>query len=249
MEDAILLRYGRQIMLPQIDIAGQEKLLASKALIIGLGGLGSPVAYYLAAAGVGHLMLADHDKVELSNLQRQLLHTTKNIGKQKTDSAIETLAAINPDITLEAIPYRLEGDTLDKAVSQADIIIDGCDNFTTRFAVNAACVKHKKPLVSGAVIRFEGQVSVFDSRNADSPCYRCLYPDEGEQRETCSETGVLAPAAGIIGSIQAVEAIKVLLGIGEPLVGRVLMMDAMTIELRELKLKKDPKCPVCGQPG
>lgn len=246
MEDAILLRYGRQIMLPQIDIAGQEKLLASKALIVGLGGLGSPAAYYLTAAGVGHLMLADHDQVELSNLQRQLLHTTKNIGKQKTDSAIEALSAINPDITLEAIPHKLAADTLDKAVSQADVVIDGCDNFPTRFAVNRACVKHKKPLVSGAVIRFEGQVSVFDARNNNSPCYRCLYPEEGELRETCSETGVLAPAAGIIGSIQATEAIKVLLDIGEPLIGRVLMMDALTMELRELKLKKDPKCPVCG---
>jgi adenylyltransferase/sulfurtransferase len=246
MEDAKLLRYGRQIMLPQIDIAGQEELLASKALIIGLGGLGSPVAYYLAAAGVGHLMLADHDKVELTNLQRQLLHKTKNIGKQKTDSAIEALSAINPEITLEAIPHKLEDDSLDKAVSQADVVIDGCDNFPTRFAVNRACVKHKKPLVSGAVIRFEGQVSVFDARNDNSPCYRCLYPEEGEHRETCSETGVLAPAAGIIGSIQATEAIKVLLGIGEPLLGRVLMMDALTMELRELKLKKDPKCPVCG---
>ena len=246
MEDAKLLRYGRQIMLPQIDIVGQEELLASKALIIGLGGLGSPVAYYLAAAGVGHLMLADHDKVELTNLQRQLLHKTKNIGKKKTDSAIEALSAINPEITLEAIPHKLEDDSLDKAVSQADVVIDGCDNFPTRFAVNRACVKHKKPLVSGAVIRFEGQVSVFDSRNDNSPCYRCLYPEEGEHRETCSETGVLAPAAGIIGSIQAAEAIKVLLGIGEPLLGRVLMMDALTMELRELKLKKDPKCPVCG---
>lgn len=246
MDDPQLLRYGRQIMLPQIDIAGQEQLLSSTVLVVGLGGLGSPVAYYLAAAGVGHLLLADYDKVELSNLQRQLLHTTSSVGKLKTDSAIETLTTINPEISLHAITAKLEGDILEEAVKRADVVVDGCDNFTTRFAVNAACVKHNTPLVSGAVIRFEGQVSVFDPRRNDSPCYHCLYPDEGEQRETCSETGVLAPVAGIIGSIQATEAIKVLLDIGEPLLARVLVMDALNMELRQIKLKKDPACPVCS---
>lgn len=247
MEDPQLLRYGRQIMLPQIDFAGQEKLLASTALVVGLGGLGSPVAYYLAAAGVGRLLLADFDKVELSNLQRQLLHTTQNIGKSKTESAIETLSAINPETRLEAINKKLEGKILEEAVKRADIVVDGCDNFATRFAVNAACIKHKTPLVSGAVIRFEGQVSVFDSRMENSPCYHCLYPDEDERRETCSETGVLAPAAGIIGSIQATEAIKVLLEIGDTLLGRVLVIDALHMEMRLLKLNKDPDCPVCSR--
>lgn len=247
MEDAQLLRYGRQIMLPQIDIAGQERLLSSTVLVIGLGGLGSPVALYLAAAGIGHLVLADHDKVELSNLQRQLLHGTADLGKYKTDSAVDTLSGINPEITLQPITQKLEDNMLDEAISKADVVVDGCDNFSTRFAVNRACVKHRKPLVSGAVIRFEGQVSVFDSRNTASPCYHCLYPEQGEHRETCSETGVLAPAAGIIGSIQAAETIKVLLGIGEPLVGRVLVMDALTMELRQIRLKKDSACPVCSK--
>lgn len=245
MNDEQLLRYSRQIMLPQIDIAGQEKLLASRALIIGMGGLGSPVAMYLASAGVGQLVIVDDDKVELSNLQRQIAHGVTDIGSAKVASAKQTLINLNPDINVTCIDKRLSDDELAKEIQLADVVIDGTDNFTTRFAINAACVKHQTPLVSGAAIRMEGQVSVFN-KTQDSPCYRCLYKDEGELDATCSENGVLSPVVGIIGSIQATEAIKVLLNIGECLDGKLLMLDALHMELRTLKLKKDPKCPVCN---
>lgn len=245
MDDAQLLRYSRQIMLPQIDVAGQEKLRHATVLIVGLGGLGSPASLYLAAAGVGHLLLADDDSVDLSNLQRQILHTQHNIGQAKTQSAIAALKAINPDTKLTAIDSRLQGGVLETAVKQAEVIVDATDNFATRFALNQACLKFRKPLVSGAVIRMEGQITVYDCRQADSPCYRCLYPDMAEVAETCSENGVLAPVVGIIGSIQATETIKLLLQLGNTLVGRLLLLDAMTMEWRSIALPRDPACPTC----
>ncbi len=245
MNDEQLLRYSRQIMLPQIDVEGQEKLLASRVLIIGMGGLGSPVAMYLASAGIGHLVLVDDDKVELSNLQRQIAHGMSDIDSTKVESAKQTLLDLNPEITVTTFDYRLDDEQLSDEIKQADIVIDGTDNFSTRFAINAACVKNQTPLVSGAAIRMEGQVSVFN-KTAESPCYRCLYNDEGELDTSCSTNGVLSPVVGIIGSIQATEAIKVLLEIGDSLDGKLLMLDALHMELRTLKLKKDPQCPVCN---
>ncbi len=245
MNDEQLLRYSRQIMLPQVDVTGQEKLLASRVLIIGLGGLGSPVAMYLAAAGVGHLVLADDDVVELSNLQRQIAHNTNDIGLKKVESAKQTIQNLNADITVTCYDKRLNEKELSDEVTAADIVIDGTDNFTTRFALNESCVKNKTPLISGAAIRLEGQVSVFN-KTPSSPCYRCLYKDEGELDASCSNNGVLAPVVGIIGSIQANEAIKVLLDMGETLDGKLLIFDALHMEWRTLKLKKDPVCPVCG---
>ena len=245
MNDEQLLRYSRQIMLPQIDVAGQEKLLASRVLIIGMGGLGSPVAMYLASAGIGHLVLVDDDKVELSNLQRQIAHGMSDLNLTKVESAKQTLLNLNPDITITTCDYRLDDKKLNAEIKLADIVIDGTDNFTTRFAINTACVKNQTPLVSGAAIRMEGQVSVFNKTPA-SPCYRCLYKDEGELDTSCSTNGVLSPLVGIIGSIQATEAIKVLLDIGDCLDGKLLMLDALHMELRTLKLKKDPQCPTCN---
>ncbi len=248
MNDQQLLRYSRQIMLPQLDVAGQEQLLASRALIIGMGGLGSPLAMYLAAAGVGHLVIVDDDEVDLSNLQRQIIHHTADIGRAKVDSAQEQIAAINPDITVTALASRLNETELAEQVAQADVVIDGTDNFASRFALNKLCVQQQTPLVSGAAIRMEGQVSVFNL-SAESPCYHCLYKDEGELDTSCSANGVLAPVVGIIGSIQANEAIKVLAGMGETLDGRLLVLDALYMEWRSLKLKKDPHCPVCSAAG
>jgi adenylyltransferase/sulfurtransferase len=245
MNDEQLLRYSRQIMLPQLDIAGQQKLLDSTALIMGMGGLGSPVALYLAAAGVGHLILVDFDKVELSNLQRQVLHSSNDIGKTKVDSARDSLADLNPEVKITAVNQKLGKQGLIEYAQQSNIVIDGTDNFSTRFMINEACVTTQTPLVSGAAIRLEGQLSVF-MNNGQGPCYRCLYRDEGEEELRCSENGVLAPLVGVIGSLQAVEAIKVLTGIGETLAGRLLVMDALHMEMRTLKLKKDPACPVCG---
>jgi len=246
MNDFQLLRYSRQIMLPQVDIAGQEKLLASRALIVGAGGLGSPAAMYLAAAGVGHIAIADHDVVELSNLQRQLLHRDSDIGRSKADSARDTLHAINPDITVSPIKAQLDGAQLIAEVSKADVVMDCSDNFDTRFAVNAACVRQQVPLVSGAAIRLQGQVAVFDAGMADSPCYHCLYRDGDEAEQTCAENGVLAPLVGIIGSLQALEALKVLLDLGHSLAGRLIVFDGLAHEWRTLKLQRDPSCPTCG---
>jgi len=244
MNDEQLLRYSRQIMLPKIDIDGQEKLLASRVLIIGMGGLGSPVAMYLAAAGIGHLVLVDDDVVELSNLQRQIAHSTADIGLSKVKSAKQTIQALNPEITVTCYEKRLNEKELADEVFAADVVIDATDNFSSRFALNAQCVKNTTPLISGAAIRMEGQVSVFN-KTPNSPCYRCLYKDEGELDASCSNNGVLSPVVGIIGSIQATEAIKVLLDIGECLDGKLLMFDALQMEWRTLKLKKDPACPVC----
>lgn len=246
MNDQQLLRYSRQIMLPAIGIEGQERLLDSRVLIFGLGGLGSPVAMYLAAAGVGELALVDFDRVEVTNLQRQIIHSTSSIGQLKVDSARQALRALNPDCRIETVSCKLEGEELAREVEKADLVTDGTDNFTTRFAVNAACVAQRTPLVSGAAIRTEGQVSVFPGQ-ADSPCYRCLYGSTGELDQSCSQNGVLSPLVGIIGSIQALEAIKVLTGAGNPLIGRLLVLDAMEMQWRTLKLKKDPACRTCGQ--
>jgi adenylyltransferase/sulfurtransferase len=245
MDDAQLLRYSRQIMLPQFDVAGQQKLLDATVLIIGLGGLGSPAAMYLAAAGVGHLVLVDFDTVELSNLQRQIIHHTDDIGRPKVESARDALQQLNPDVKLTLVDRKLEGMELQQHITAADVVLDGSDNFATRFAVNDACVAAGVPLVSGAAIRLEGQVAVF-LNNGDGPCYRCLYREEGELDNRCSENGVLAPLVGIIGAIQATEAIKILAGMGETLHGRLLLLDALHMEWRTLTLKKDPGCSGCG---
>lgn len=246
MNDEQLLRYSRQIMLPAVDIAGQQKLLDSHVLIVGLGGLGSPVAMYLAAAGVGQLTICDDDKVDLSNLQRQIVHTTANIGQTKTASATATLKALNPDVKIEGIAHRMSRNELIAQARSCDLVVDASDNFATRFLLNEICVQTRKPLVSGAAIRMEGQISVFRNDEADSPCYRCLYKDEAELRETCSESGILAPVVGVIGTIQAVETLKVLLNVGKSLKGKVLIWDASTMEWRTINLKKDPNCPVCS---
>lgn len=245
MNDEQLLRYSRQIMLPQVDVAGQEKLLDSRMLIIGAGGLGSPAAMYLATAGIGHLVIVDHDSVELSNLQRQLLHRDRDIGRNKAESARDTLTAVNPEITVTAIPARLTGEQLDAEAKAADVVLDCSDNFATRFEINRACVQQRTPLVSGAAVRFEGQLSVFDSRDRDSPCYRCLYEEGIEEDETCTENGVLSPVVGIIGAMQALEALKLVLSTGNGLSGRLLLFDGLAHDWRTLNLARDPACPVC----
>jgi adenylyltransferase/sulfurtransferase len=246
LSDEELLRYSRQILLQQVDIDGQMRLKQSRALIIGVGGLGSPVALYLAAAGVGELHLADFDTVDLTNLQRQIIHDTQSVGQGKVDSAMARLTAINPDVKL--VPHRvaLDEDSLVAAVDAVDLVLDCSDNFTTREAVNAACVAAVKPLVSGAAIRLEGQLSVFDPRRADSPCYHCLYGHGSESELTCSEAGVIGPLVGLVGSLQALEALKLLAGFGDPMVGRLLLIDALGTRFRELKVKRDPGCSVCG---
>lgn len=247
MNDEQLLRYSRHILLPQIGIEGQEKLLASHALVIGAGGLGSPVALYLASAGVGRLTICDGDDVDLTNLQRQIVHRTDAIGRKKVDSARATLAGINPEISVAALPERVGSERLDTLVAAADVVLDGSDNFATRHAVNRACVKHRKPLVSGAGVRFDGQVAVFDMRSRTSPCYHCLFPEHGENEDVrCAVMGVFAPVVGIIGSIQAAEALKLLAGAGEPLTGRLLLLDALAMQIRTVTLQKDPACPVCS---
>ena len=246
MKDEQLLRYSRQIMLPQMDVAGQQKLIDATVLIVGMGGLGCPAAMYLAAAGVGHLIIADDDLVELTNLQRQVAHSQSMIGEPKVASAQQTLLGLNPDLKITALQKRLEGSELSEVVGQADLIVDACDNFTTRFAINSACIEHGKPLVSGAAIRMEGQVTVFDSRNPTSPCYQCLYSQGDDEDASCSENGVMAPLVGIIGAVQAMEAIKLLTGIGESLTGRLLLLDASTLQWREMRLPRDSSCGACG---
>lgn len=246
MNDEQLLRYSRQIMLPDVDLDGQDKLLAARVLIIGLGGLGSPVAMYLAAAGVGHLTLVDFDAVDLTNLQRQIVHTTARIGMNKAASAAQSLRELNPGVKIETIEKLLDTDELVAQVKSATVVVDCTDNFQTRFAINAACVAAKVPLVSGAAIRLEGQVAVFDARAETSPCYRCLYEEDSDDL-TCAANGVLAPLVGIIGSMQALETIKLICGFGSSLAGRLLLLDARHSQWRELKLPKDHNCPVCSQ--
>ena len=248
MNDQQLLRYSRQIMLPSIGIEGQERLLDSRILIIGLGGLGSPAAMYLAAAGVGSLVLVDFDRVDLSNLQRQIIHSNDRIGTLKVESAQHRIQTINPDCQVETLPRLLDEAELLAEVQRADLVVDGSDNFSTRFAVNDACLATGTPLVSGAAIRMEGQISVF-SGQPGGPCYRCLYGGGAELDESCSENGVLAPLVGIIGSMQALEAIKVLTEAGTSLNGRLLLLDALHMEWRSVKLNADPNCPVCSGGG
>lgn len=246
MHDDQLLRYSRQILLPEFGIEAQERLLLSRVLVVGAGGLGSPVALYLAASGVGRIAIADADSVDISNLQRQILHGENDIGRAKVDSAKDRLAALDPHLDIIAVNARLEGTALQEQVAAADVVVDASDNFDTRFAINAACVAARTPLVSGAAIRMEGQVAVFRADLDDSPCYRCLYREAGETEQTCAENGVLAPIVGIVGSIQALETIKILTGIGATLCGRLLVIDGKTMEMRTLKLGRDPDCPACG---
>lgn len=247
MNDDQLLRYSRHILLPEIGVEGQEAILGARVLVIGAGGLGSPAAMYLAAAGVGKLVLADGDTVDLTNLQRQILHGAEGVGRLKVESGRDTLHRLNPLAQVEILPVRLEGDALDAQVAAADVVLDCCDNFATRHAVNRSCVKHRKPLVSGAAIRFDGQVSVFDLRNAESACYHCLFP-EGESLEEvrCAVMGVFAPLVGIIGSTQAAEALKLIAGCGTSLDGRLLLLDGLGMEWRSVSLGRDPGCTVCG---
>jgi molybdopterin/thiamine biosynthesis adenylyltransferase len=245
MNDEQLLRYSRQIMLSQVDATGQQQLLDATVLVVGAGGLGCPAAMYLAAAGVGRLLIADDDAVDLSNLQRQIAHGSNDIGKLKTTSLQASIAALNSDCQVETISQRLSADNLQQVVQQVDIVLDCTDNFATRFAINAACVAQGKPLVIGAAIRFEGQVMVYHPGVAGSPCYQCLYPAEGEIEETCSANGVIAPLVGVIGSMQALEAIKCLTGAGELLTHRLLMLDGLQMRWREMKTQLDPNCPAC----
>lgn len=249
MNDDQLLRYSRQIMLPELEIGGQQKLLNAGCLVIGVGGLGSPASMYLAAAGIGRLVLSDYDRVDLSNLQRQIIHASSDIGRPKVESAQVRLRALNPEVALTAYDHALEGEALLREVGAADVVLDCSDNFATRFAVNRACVAMKTPLVSGACVRFEAQISVFDPRNALNPCYNCLYPEGDELAERCSQNGVIAPLTGIIGSIQALEAIKLISGVGEPLVGKLLLFDALTMEWKRIFLPKNPRCPSCSMAG
>jgi adenylyltransferase/sulfurtransferase len=242
-----LTRYSRHIQLASIGLEGQRRLLDSRALIVGLGGLGSPAAMYLAASGVGHLTLVDFDHVELSNLQRQIIHRTSDLGRHKVQSARDRLLELNPDITVTALPRALDDEDLKQEVARADVVLDASDNFETRFELNRACVNTETPLVSGAAIRMEAQITVFQPAHPDSPCYRCLYADESGAGESCVAFGVLAPLLGVIGSLQAVEALKLLLGIGSSLTGRVMLFDALQMEWRTLRLRKDPHCPVCSQ--
>ena len=247
MDDDQLLRYSRHILLPEMGVEAQEKLLASHALIVGAGGLGSPAAIYLAAAGVGRITICDADSVDLTNLQRQIVHRTRSVGQPKVASAKATLAEINPTIEITALEARLEGERLRDIVSGCDIVLDCCDNFATRHGVNRACVEHAVPLVSGAAIRFDGQIAVFDLRAPESPCYACLFAEDAQSEEMrCAVMGVFAPLTGIIGTIQAGEAIKVLTDTGTSLSGRLLILDALTMEWRSMRLARDPACQVCS---
>lgn len=247
MQDQELLRYSRHILLDEIGIEGQEKLNASHALVIGAGGLGSPAAMYLACAGVGHITLVDPDTVDLTNLQRQIVHTTERVGQPKVDSAAATLRALNPEIRITPLQASADAASLQALVAQADVVLDCCDNFRTRQAVNAACVQLRKPLVSGAAIRFDGQVSVYDPRDTASPCYACAFPPDEHPEETqCSTMGVFAPLVGVIGAVQAAEALKLLMGLGPSLAGRLLMLNGRAMEWTEVRLPRQPHCSVCG---
>ncbi len=247
MNDNQLLRYSRHILLPQVSYEGQEKLVNSHALIVGAGGLGSPVALYLAASGVGTLTICDFDVVDLTNLQRQILHTTAAVGINKAESARQTLLQINPETHINTVCEKSSADEFARMIAEADVVIDCSDNFATRYTLNRLCVNLKKPLVSGAAIGFEGQITVYDMRSDASPCYHCLFPDNGEDTELrCATNGVFAPLVGMIGTTQAAEALKLLMGIGESLQGRLLLLDALTTEWRTIKLSKDAACTVCN---
>lgn len=247
MNDQQLLRYSRHILLDELDIEGQEKLLAAHVLIIGTGGLGSPAAFYLASAGIGTITLVDDDTVDLTNLQRQILHTTQRVGQAKVLSGQQTLTEINPTIKIVALKERVSGARLNELVQSASVVLDCSDNFATRHAVNRACVANRVPLVSGAAIKFDGQISVFDKRNENAPCYSCLFPEDQQFEEVnCGTMGVFAPLVGIIGSMQAAEALKIIAGIGESLSGRLLLLDARTMEWSSIKFARNASCSVCG---
>ena len=247
MDDTQLLRYSRHILLNELGIDGQEKLLTSHALIIGAGGLGSPVSLYLGSAGVGHITVVDHDEVDATNLQRQIAHTLDRVGQYKAESVRTAIAQINPDVRVTPITQRADEALLNTLAAQADVVIDCCDNFETRQAVNKACVVHHKPLVSGAAIRMDGQVSVFDSTQADEPCYACIFPPEQLPEETrCATMGVFAPLVGIIGTVQAAEALKILSGMGSHMAGRLLMLDGRELSWTDIRMQRNPDCPVCA---
>lgn len=247
MTDDQLLRYSRHILLNEIGIEGQEKISDSHALIVGAGGLGSPVALYLGSAGVGHITVVDHDTVDMTNLQRQIAHTMDRVGEPKVLSVQTAIQAINPEVEVTPIAARADAALLDILVAEADVVLDCCDNFATRQDINAACVKHGKPLVSGAAIRFDGQICVYDPRDASSPCYACVFPPDTTFEETrCATMGVFAPLVGIIGSMQAAEALKLLSGAGRPLTGRLLMLDGRSMEFTEVRIGRQATCPVCG---
>jgi len=248
MNDEQLLRYSRHLLLEEIDVAGQEKLLQSHALVIGAGGLGSAAAPYLAAAGIGHITLIDHDRVELTNLQRQIMHTEKSIGKSKVNSGKEFLQQLNSVIQIETIEAKVTVALLDELLPSVDVVLDCTDNFATRHLINASCVQHSIPLVSGSAIRFDGQISVFDPRNTASPCYACIFsPDESFEEVSCSAMGIFSPLVGIIGAMQAAQAIQVLIGFGEALVGRMLLWNGRTTQIDEFKISRNPECSVCGK--
>ncbi len=247
MNDEQLLRYSRHILLDELGVEGQEKLLAAHAVVIGAGGLGSPVALYLASAGVGRITLVDHDTVDATNLQRQIAHNLERLGQPKAESAKAAMHAINPEVRIDTVLQRADAALLDQLLPGADVVLDCTDNFATRHAINRASVQHRVPLVSGAAIRFDGQLSVYDPRNAESPCYACIFPDtDGLEEVRCATMGVFAPLVGIIGTMQAAEALKLLSGMGSRLVGRLTMLDGRGMEFTEVKLARNPGCPVCS---
>ena len=247
MDDAQLLRYSRHILLDDLGVEGQEALLASHALVIGAGGLGSPVALYLGSAGVGHITLVDHDKVDETNLQRQIAHNLARVGRLKAESAREAIAAINPDVRVTTVTERADAALLNQLVAQADVVLDCTDNFATRHAINLACVTHQKPLVSGAAIRMDGQLSVFDARTPGNPCYACVFPpDAGVEEALCATMGVFAPLVGIVGTMQAAEALKLLAGLGSRITGKLLMIDGRDLAFTSISLPQNPHCTVCG---
>lgn len=247
MNDDQLLRYSRHVLLPEVGIEGQERIIGASVLVVGAGGLGCPAALYLAASGVGKLFIADGDRVDLTNLQRQIGHQTLSIGRNKAESLSETAGAINPTVELITLPSRLGGDQLAQSVAAVDVVVDCCDNFATRHAVNRACVAAGKPLVSGAAIGFSGQLAVFDMGDAASPCYACLFPEHGVEEEVrCADAGVFSPMVGVIGSLQALEALKLLAGVGRGMSGRLLLFDGRATTMREVRVPRDPACSVCG---
>ncbi len=250
LSDQDLLRYSRHILMPEIGIEGQRRISAARVLMVGAGGLGSPAALYLAAAGIGTLVIADGDTVDLTNLQRQIVHREDRLGEPKVSSARAALAGINPHIRIETLHQRLAGAALDAAISAVDLVLDCSDNFQTRHAINRACVKWQRPLVSGAGVRFDGQVSVFDSRREDSPCYECLFPEDATPEEVrCAVMGVFAPLTGIVGTLQAAEALKLIARAGTSLCGRLLIIDALGMDFRSVRVPRDPQCKVCAPPA
>lgn len=248
MDQELLQRYSRHILLPEIDIEGQERLAAATVMMVGAGGLGSPAAMYLVSSGIGHLVICDHDHVDLGNLQRQILHASGDVGRLKTESASDRLRALNPGVRLSTIAERMEPATMRREAARVDVVLDASDNFPTRYALSEACIATRRPLVMGAAIRLQGQIGVFDHRREDSPCLTCLYPLAGEEEESCAAMGVFAPLTGVIGSLMAVATLKLLLGLGDTLHGRLLRFDAMDMSWRESAFTRDPRCPVCAGP-